>query len=198
MASIRDSLEGGPTVAADRPRRFSQCGRVPIKLATRAASWPGLSRPPTACLLQAGDKRGHDRGAAISSERLQRKIQAASRLRQQRLHLDALRRNGAATKPGAFEPRGGGGEPERVLDPAALDQGESECAMKHIARAERVDSLYREYWRFADGCVIAVKPQHRVGAVGDGEKRIAQFAHVDEAGREIVASCSRPQARGGK
>src|SRR5262249_32970425 len=112
-------------------------------------------------------KPGNDAGRMSAGCPSGRKIQAGSRLRQQRIHLCASRRHGAAAKAGALEPRGGGSEPERLLDPAALDQSERERAMEHIAGAERVDGLYREYRRFADRSACAVKPQHRMWAVGD-------------------------------
>src|SRR5260370_34474135 len=89
----------------------------------------------------------------------QRKMQAGSRLRQQRIHLGAPRRHGAAAEAGAFEPGGRGGEPQRVLDPAALNQSKSERAMEHVASAERVHGLYGEYRRFTDRCQAAVIPQ---------------------------------------
>ena len=63
------------------------------------------------------------------------KIQAGSRLRQQRVHLGPSWGDAAAAEAGAFEAGGRGGEPERVLDTAALDQGKNERAVKHIAGA---------------------------------------------------------------
>src|SRR5215813_10781821 len=100
----------------------------------------------------------------------QSKIQAGSRLRQQRIDLSALRRHRAAAEAGAFETRRGGGEPECILDPSALDQSQNEGAMEHIASAERVHGSYCEYRHFTDRGTSAVIPQHWMGPVGDGEK----------------------------
>src|SRR5712671_7099869 len=105
---------------------------------------------------------GGGRGRIVPANRQvfvdQRKIQAGLRLRQQRIDLGALRRHGAAAETGAFEPGGRGGEPERVLDPTALNQSKSERAMEHVASAEGVHGLYGEYRRFTDRCTAAIIP----------------------------------------
>jgi hypothetical protein len=73
---------------------------------------------------------------------------------QKRFNFNALRGREGTAESGAFQRRGGGGEPERLPQFLSFGDRERESAMEHVSGAEGVHGVDREGRRLLDGPIL--------------------------------------------
>ena len=89
-------------------------------------------------------------------------------------YFSTLRGGKSAPETGAFQRRGGGGEPQRLPQVLTLGDGERKGAMENVTGAERIHGVDRE-GRGLLQLALLVEPDRAARSARSRQKRLGQL-----------------------